>query len=170
MKLFGLAAVAFAAEKSVPPRHPLQRLARLTEFSEEAILQHWGIAGLSMNKQARWINKFATNAGRMEKNFERGNQKCGYYDENSEHGGPEETGEWEEGDEAWGSRKRRAVEFDVERYDRDDPCKGFKQITTGYRKWAERYLAACSGQKNHMYQANRMTKWNDLIQGFLMCM
>ena len=35
-----LATVALADNKKVPPRHPLQRLQRLTEFSEE-LLNEW---------------------------------------------------------------------------------------------------------------------------------
>ena len=43
MKIFALAIAAASAqqgEKKVPPRHPLQRLNRLIEFSEE-ILTDW---------------------------------------------------------------------------------------------------------------------------------
>ena len=35
-----LLATVAVAEKKVPPRHPLQRLQRLTEFSEE-LLNDW---------------------------------------------------------------------------------------------------------------------------------
>merc|ERR1712046_113025 len=101
-----LAAVAHADEKKVPPRHPLQRLKRLTQFSEE-ILNDW--YSFLPSKDA-WINKFAKNAERMERNFKRGNQRCGYYDEGN-------------------------------RYDREDPAVGTRQNTTGYRKWAQRYMA-----------------------------
>ena len=102
----------------------------------------------------RSMEKFRTNAERMERNFNRGNQRCGYYDEdNLPHGGPE--------------RKRREADDDVFRYDREDPAKGTKQITTGFRKWAERYLAACSGQKTYKHQVNRMNKWNDKLQEHL---
>ena len=72
-----LAGIATADEKKVPPRHPIQRLARLVEFSEE-ILQ---TDAFKQVKSAKWIQiwteKFAKNAGRMEKNFFR----CGFYDE-----------------------------------------------------------------------------------------
>merc|ERR1712113_422376 len=81
-----LVAVASAEDKKVPPRHPLQRLARLTEFSAE-ILNDW--YGFLPSKDS-WIQKFANNAERMERNFNRGNQRCGFYDENQlPHGGPE---------------------------------------------------------------------------------
>merc|ERR1711892_1579641 len=55
-----LFAVAAADDKKVPPRHPLQRLARLTEFTDE-ILNEW-FSGLA-SKNA-WVYKFANNDAR----------------------------------------------------------------------------------------------------------
>merc|ERR1712212_464788 len=106
MKLTGAVVIAaVAADKKVPPRHPLQRLAKLTEFSAE-ILNDW--YGFLPSKDS-WIEKFATNAERMERNFNRGNQRCGFYDEDQlPHGGPE--------------RKRRSDD-DMDRYNREDPAK-----------------------------------------------
>merc|ERR1712156_737552 len=97
-----LVAVASAEDKKVPPRHPLQRLARLTEFSAEIFNDWYGF----LPSKDSWIQKFANNAERMERNFNRGNQ-------------------------------RRDAD-DVDRYNREDPVEGTKQITTGFRKWAER--------------------------------
>ena len=65
------------------------------------------------------------------------------------HGGPESD------------RERRDIEFD--RYNREDPCIGMKQIITGFSKWSERYISTCSGQKNYSHQANRMAKWSDIL-------
>ena len=146
-----LFAVAAADDKKVPPRHPLQRLNRLTEFTEE-ILNDWFTF---LPSKDAWVQKFANNAERMERNFNRGNQRCGHYDENQlPHGGPAD-------------RKRREADDDVFRYDREDPAKGTKQITTGFRKWAERYISACSGQKNYQHQVNRMNSWNTKLQAHL---
>ena len=144
-----LFAVAAAEDKKVPPRHPLQRLAKLTDFSAE-ILNEWYSF---LPSKDSWVNKFANNAERMERNFNRGNQRCGFYDDTSEHGGPE--------------RKRREDDADVDRYNREDPVEGTKQITTGFRKWAERYISQCSGQRQYQHQLNRMTKWNNLLQSHL---
>merc|ERR1712176_1697431 len=58
-----LATVALADNKKVPPRHPLQRLQRLTEFSEELLNEWYDF----LPSKDNWINKFATNAKRMEK-------------------------------------------------------------------------------------------------------
>ena len=147
-----LLAVVAAEDKKVPPRHPLQRLNKLVEFSEE-ILNEWYTF---LPSKDSWVAKFAANAERMERNFNRGNQRCGYYDESSEHGGP-----------AAAERKRREASSDLDRYNREDPVEGTKQITTGFRKWAERYISQCSGQRQYQHQVNRMAKWNNLLQGHL---
>ena len=144
-----LASLVSATEKKVPPRHPIQRLNRLVEFTSEILN-----SGAFNNKSAKWIKmweiKFANNAERMENNFTRGNQRCGFYDENQlPHGGPS------------GDRKRRDAEFD--RYDRVNPCKGMKQLITGFSKWADRYISSCSGQKTYQYQSNRMQKWGGIL-------
>ena len=74
-----LAGLVTADEKKVPPRHPLQRLDRLVQFSDEILN-----SGAFNNKSNKWINrwsdKFSINADRMKKNFMRGNQRCGFYD------------------------------------------------------------------------------------------
>ena len=142
-----VAAAVSATEKKVPSRHPVQRLNRLVEFTEEIMTDWFDF----LPSQQAWINKFATNAGRMERNFERGNQRCGFYDETQlPHGGP---------------RERRDV--DEIRYNRENPKEGVKQLTTGFRKWAERYISQCSGQKNSQFQVKRMAKWNNALQKHL---
>merc|ERR1712141_10034 len=153
MKISGavIFALASADDRKVPPRHPLQRLTRLTEFSAE-ILNQWYSWLPSKNA---WVAKFENNAARMERNFKRGEQKCGHYNEDQlPHGGPAD-------------RKRRSND-EWDRYDREDPAEGTKQITTGYRKWAERYISQCSGQRNNKFQVNRMARWNVLLQAHLL--
>ena len=91
----------------------------------------------------------------MGRNFQRGSQKCGFYDHNQlPHGGPKE-------------RKRREVDDDDFRYDTNNPKMGVKQITTGFSKWATRYIGGCSGQRNSKYQVFRMHKWNKQLQAHL---
>ena len=103
-----LFAFAAAEDKKVPPRHPLQRLNRLTEFTDE-IMDQW--FDFLPSKEA-WKQKFKTNANRMKRNFERGNQRCGFYDDDLfPHGGPQP------------GRKRRDLD-DVERYNRYAPHDG----------------------------------------------
>ena len=75
-----LAGLVSCDEKKVPPRHPLQRLSRLVQFSDEILN-----SGAFNNKPERWISmwseKFSRNADRMENSFSRGNQRCGFYDD-----------------------------------------------------------------------------------------
>ena len=67
-----LFAVAAASDdKKVPPRHPLKRLNRLNEFTEE-MLNAW--FEFLPSKDA-WVAKFAANGERMANNFQRGNQR-----------------------------------------------------------------------------------------------
>merc|ERR1739838_287474 len=81
METFAVALVAAAsADKKVPPRHPLQRLARLNEFAAE-----WCLDNLTVKQATNWSRKFNNNVARFERRFER----CGFYDENQlPHGGP----------------------------------------------------------------------------------
>lgn len=46
---------------------------------------------------------------------------------------------------------------------KEDPCKGMKQIITGFSKWSDRYISSCSDQKNHQHQAKRMQKWSGIL-------
>merc|ERR1712025_316843 len=73
--------------KKVPPRHPLDRLDRLVEFSAE-LLDTWY---QFLPSRDAWRNKFEINAARMSRNFERGNQRCGFFDPSLPHGGPPEA-------------------------------------------------------------------------------
>merc|ERR1712003_616865 len=83
-----------------------------------------------------WGPKFDRNTARLERRFE----LCGFYDENSEHGGPRE--------------RRDADNFCVNgedengfcRYDKENPIRGIQQITKGFSKWAQRYVAECKLQ------------------------
>ena len=65
------------------------------------------------------------------------------------HGGPESD------------RERRSLDFD--RYDRENPCNGMKQILTGFAKWSDRYISTCSGQKNFAHQTKRIAKWRGIL-------
>ena len=158
MKTFALIAIAAASDKKVPPRHPLQRLNKLATFAEE-----WCTDNLTAKQAGNWIAKFENNVARFEARYER----CGYYDEDAlPHGGP--------------ARKRRDLdemdctdlESDLCRYDQSNPIRGIKQITSGFRKWAERYLANnkagafCKLQPTK--QVARAKKWNDQLKAMLL--
>ena len=162
-----LAGIVSSTEKKVPPRHPLQRLQRLVEFTDEILTSEILQSFLNNSNEERsdkwirnwtqrWVRKFATNAGRMERSFLKVNKKkpgkqlCGFYDENMlPHGGP--------------SNDRQRREVTLERYDRGNPCKGIKQLLTGFSKWSDRYISSCAGQKNRQWHKNRMIKWEGLL-------
>ena len=80
-----------------------------------------------------------------EKKYDRANEKCG------------------EGD-----RKRRDIDVE-DRYDRENPCRGVKQLTTGFANWVDRYIPNCSGQRDHSQQINRMKKWGERLQNVMQC-
>ena len=129
--VFALAATQESVKK-VPPRHPLQRLKRLVEFTENLMTNWFGF----LPSQQAWIQKFENQAERMKRSFER----CGFYDSSLQHGGPPNE-----------KQRVEADEIDIDRYNREDPVVGVKQLTTGFSKWADRYLSACSGQKNYKH-------------------
>jgi len=136
-----IVAVASASdEKKVPPRHPLARLGRLNKFAAE-----WCNDNLSEKQAAHWSEKFDKNTARFERRFE----ICGVYDvEATEYDPP---------------RNRRDDDEDdfLPRYDKANPLTGIKQITVGFKKWAQRYVADCKNQPGT--QVNRSAKWFDLL-------
>lgn len=166
-------AVSGQDDRKVPPRHPLQRLNRLQIFSEEWLNDN--IAHLPSVQ--KWIGKFKLNAARMESAFNRknpnGERRCGFYDENLlPHGGPDphpdlRNNESKKPRRPVEQRRRRDAEEEayisddgsLERYDKSNPIRGIKQITTGYRKWAERFINECYGQRKNNSQVKRMGKW-----------
>ena len=89
-------------------------------------------------RAANWKRKFGANAMRMIKSY----NKCG----NDPVVAP--VAEWIS-------------------YDNSKPSKAMKDITTGFRKWAQTYLNSCKGQynRNHIAHISRMTKWNSALTG-----
>ena len=82
----------------------------------------------------KWSYKFSRNTRRMRDSFGR----CG-------------TTDGEEDDE-----------IEVE-YDNSNPCGAIDGLINGYSKWADRYIAACKGQKNYSHQKNRFARWNNML-------
>jgi len=137
MKLATVALTTFVAanEKKVPHRTPEQRLKTLRRFANE-----WTAANLNAKQAANFANRYQNNADRMLKKYNR----CGYYNDQLQHGGPRPA---EDG------RKRRNADDEATidtcepgsicRYDQQNPVRGLQQITRGYQKWCERYIADC---------------------------
>jgi len=217
MKLLGSLAIAIVAaqNKKVPPKTPKQRLNTLSEFFERFTTE---VVAPSVGQgYAERLNKRMQNmVTSMGAAYDRPN--CGYFDENSKHGGPDpnphvkpngkprnrrDVDDSDDSDDTWfgaqaatdeycnanefanhseegqksccsesesflaantgncgklrtkgGNKKRK------EGYERlsDDPKLKWKQITTGARKWAERYINNCGGQRKNKLISNRTKK------------
>lgn len=147
-----LASIA-AADRPEAPSYPIRRLNRLVQFTYELIDEWYGF----LESKELWIQKIQTNAAQMERAFSRGNERCGFFDEaNSPDGGPRAR------------RAAEAAEMDELRYNREDPKIATAQLLSGFEKWAERYLAECSGQpRNYQHQIKRMARWNSKLQDHL---
>ena len=62
--------------------------------------------------------------------------------------------------------------LDNERYNREDPCEGIKQIMNGFRKWADRYLGSfgqCRYQRTYGHQRHRANKYYKIFSKGLNC-
>jgi len=171
MKVSSVVLVALASadkDKKVPPRTPLQRLNRLQIFSKEWLNDNLP----NLPAKENWVSKFEVYAERMIEAYER--EECGFFDPSLPYGGPDANPDLRPGGTPRRplDRKRRSDEEDdgftdeygeLLRYNKNQPLVGIKQITTGYRKWAERYINECWGQRKHQYQIKRMNKWFDLL-------
>merc|ERR1719197_1134302 len=95
------------------------------------------VASAQDNKKVppRHPNQRLAKLNRNVDRFERRWEQCGFYDENQlPHGGPKPE-----------ERKRREDDDDdiLPRYNKENPVTGIKQITMGFKKWAERYVSGC---------------------------
>ena len=133
-----------AGEHREPPKGHLKRLQGLVRGTTE-ILNSDAFNRKPESWIKMWEQKIITNAERIEKRYHRANEKCG------------------EGD-----RKRRDIDVE-DRYDRENPCRGVKQLTTGFANWVDRYIPNCSGQRDHSQQINRMKKWGERLQNVMQC-
>jgi len=214
MKISLLAVAAVhATEKKVPPRHPLNRLAKLGTFYE-AFADEYVRTQIGDGAADRFTARMENFLDNMKTAFERPN--CGYYDDSTKHGGPDPNPDQREngtprnrrdddGDDsvdsditsdevtlAWCAEPERDTSSDAwltncccadstleqcagvtpncsqlgkrtgggKAYDRlaSNGSLKWKQITTGTRKWAERYINNCSGQRKNQHASNRAKK------------
>lgn len=162
--LLMLSVQAIDEEKKVPPRTPENRLKKLNQFSKEWCRENLEpIVG--RQRANKWINKFEKNGDRMKKRF---NSECGFFDPSVPNGGPNPNST------TVVNRNRRSIDSNSQvrtldddefgtRYDKTDPARGIAQIATGYKKWAERYIADCFSKKNNKFQPevqeNRYNHW-----------
>lgn len=176
----GTAELGQLGPKKVGPRTPIQRLESLVRFSQEWL----GNNLYDLPSYESWKTRFIKNSERMLKAF--GRDTCKFFDPSIPHGGPNPN------PRPRPDRKRRKRTADIEvieelknandddfelfddfenlqsrsltvRYDTMNPLIGIKQITTGFRKWALRYIAECHGQRKFQYQKNRMNRWFEIL-------
>jgi len=173
-----LALAADAGDKKVPPRHPKNRLKTLRRFALEWLadnFKNYSDEEKAAKAGERIFNRFAPRfdeslndsgkplwGGRLAALV---NDECFFYDPNTTHGGRarRQVSDEEGGDQDYDDS--RAAD-DMIRYDKNNPVRGLKQITTGFRKWAQRYINECAGedgksgkgQKNHSKRANNLNK------------
>ena len=137
--------VAAADTKNLPERTPLHQLIKLTSFAEEWCNNH-----LSLKKATNWVAKFQRNAVRLDHRFDR----CGYNGQvtpaRSLNNRPNDND--------------CTDEYCLLRYDQNDALEGIKQITTGFSRWAERYISRCGGQPAK--QVDLMARWYDQMCHF----
>ena len=95
---------------------------------------------------------------RFERAYNR--EECRFYDPTVPHGGPNPNPK--------PRRTRREIEnrlgdddmdiFDTETFMRiaPTPLHAIRQIFVGFRKWTERYIAECYGERVHGYHTKRL--------------
>ena len=144
MKLSAIYLAGITSAAVEPPRGHLKRLQGLVRGTTEILN-----SGAFNRKPKSWIKmweqKVVTNAERIENRYYKGTKRCGEED-----------------------RKRRDIDVG-DRYDRENPCRGVKQLTTGFANWVDRYIPNCSGQRDHSQQINRMKKWGERLQSAMQC-
>ena len=103
-----------SAQKSGGPS-PVRRLNKLIDFAFDMLDTHFDF----LPSKDAWKAKLDKNAARMQASFNRlgvdGERQCG---------------------NANSQQDERLI--DTDRYNTENPFEGAKQITTGFRKWAER--------------------------------
>ena len=126
-------------DKSIADTDPIRRLDRLNEFAQIWLDRYFGEAKPSM--VSRWGAKFDKNVSRFKRRYE----ICG--------------------EDSQALTGRSLEEFEL-KIDNDDPSKAIVQITTGFSKFAHRFLNGCKNQP--AVQASRAILWNLFLQEHLM--
>ena len=144
MKLFAffLTAAVLAdneGDRKVPPKTPEQRMAQLKSHVGRLMVDHFS----GCAKTSSWESKLTKVCNRALAAYERNTRPCSFFDDGLEHGGPAPEEEEDEN----------------VRYNELDGIASINGITSGIRKWSQRYLAECGGQKNHDHLVNHSNKW-----------
>jgi len=176
--------VADAKEKKVPPRHPTQRLKTLRRFAKEWLNDNFkdddyskaqtasGLRNIerfskridARYNQLRWLALLGTDDEIAHpKDADKDIKACFFYDPTTQHGGRErrDGDDYDENlDDDYDFGK---ASDDLIRYDKSNPLRGLRQIMTGYRKWAERYIDQCPAEKKD----KKLSKWANVFRNKL---
>lgn len=173
--------LVLAGEKKVPPRHPRNRLRTLTRFSKEWLdvnLRNFDTEDKKLRRRGgayadRFSERFSTWSARLLRIVDQPDRDCFFFDPQAPHGGKQKR---EAGDEpsenAENSENNSDIEYDYSdeaddllRYDKNNPQRGLRQITTGFRKWAQRYFSDCKNEQESQRHSKRANKWYTKILG-----
>lgn len=165
--------LVLANQKKVPPRHPRSRLRTLTRFTTEWMDKNFRELLPSDHKgnengerlADRFSGRFKNWSERLKILVDDSDKDCFFYDANAPHGGrTRRDGDEEDVEEESTEDDSQEYDYSIEaddltRYDKNNPQRGLRQITTGFRKWALRYISACPGEKTkkaHSQRADRL--------------
>lgn len=169
--------VADAKEKKVPPRHPTQRLKTLRRFAKEWLNDNFqddeytkaqtatGLRNIerftkridARYNQLRWLAHVGSdNEIDHFRNSDKDIKACFFFDPSEPHGGrPRDRRDDDDDENLDDDYDFGKSSDDLIRYDRKNPIRGLRQIMTGYRKWAERYVDQCPAEKKDKL----LSKW-----------
>jgi len=179
--------VADAKEKKVPPRHPTQRLKTLRRFAKEWLNDNFqdddyskaqtasGLRNIERfskrieirYNQLRWLAlkgsndefEYTKNGEKVDKDI----KKCFFYDPEQPHGGRPRDRRDDDDENLDDDYDFGKASDDLIRYDKKNPLRGLRQIMTGYRKWAERYIDQCPAEKKD----KKLSKWANVFRNKL---
>ena len=146
-------------ERAVPPRTPIQRLTMLKKFSKDWSAKFLGsnctVCARNHPRAFKFMHKLELQYGRFLLAYK---SSCGFFDPSIAHGGPNPYPK---------IRDRREVillgDDDMDIFDdvlmrvSTDPLYALRQIFVGFRKWTERYISDCYGERVHKYHSRRLT-------------
>lgn len=151
-------------ERRVPPRRPDQRLAMLKQFADDWSARFIGENCTACEKSHPRASNFNSKIKLQNNRFIHAYQRntCRYYNPDTKHGGPNPNPK---------PRRTRRENLVAEQLLGDDdmdifdaqymrvssnPLHALRQIFVGYRKWTERYISECYGERVHKYHTKRL--------------
>jgi hypothetical protein len=154
----------------------------------DGFIKTWLSDNIALKRPQRAENLQNSGLNRMVAKLSAAYVKCGYFNLEVEHGGPEpESARRRRSDEEiWAgqeledlqemisanpeldvfetnlSNEERGLQVDMRLS--AEPDLALKQITTGLKKWALRYIAECPGEDKAMTQSNRLVKYTTRVK------